>query len=245
MDGTGKQIDTKDDTADTLRLHLRPMMGTVQRAVNNRTRAAVAAATFNLTRTIEMTTLRKTLLTGLAALSLGGAMLGAQAQSQTPSPTRTSEHGQKASLTKEERQARHAEFAAKRAQKHAERVAKLHDELKITPAQENAWNAFVASMKPAQHGQGGQHGDRAAWAGLSAPQRAEKMIARQKQRTAAMEQRLAALNSFYSVLSPDQKKVFDDKAARMQSRFGRHGGGEHGRGEHGEWQRRGGDTARG
>jgi hypothetical protein len=234
MDGTRKQIDTKDDTADTLRLHLRPMMGTVQRAVNNRTRAAVAAATFNLTRKKEMTTLRKTLLTGLAALSLGGVMLGAQAQSQAP------EHGQKASLTKEERQAKHAEFAAKRAQKHAEHVAKLHDELKITPAQENAWNAFVASMKPAQHGQGGQHGDRAAWAGLSAPQRAEKMLARQKQRTAAMEQRLAALNSFYSVLSPDQKKVFDDKAARMQSRFGRHGGGEHG-----GWQRRGGDTARG
>jgi Spy/CpxP family protein refolding chaperone len=53
-----------------------------------------------------------------------------------------------------------------------------------------------------------------------------------------MEQRLAALNTFYSVLSPDQKKVFDDKAARMQSRFGRHGG-------HGGWQHRGGDTARG
>jgi Spy/CpxP family protein refolding chaperone len=75
-------------------------------------------------------------------------------------------------------------------------------------------------------------------AGLSAPQRAEKMIERQKARTAAMEQRLAALNTFYSVLSPDQKKVFDDKAARMQSRFGRHGG-------HGGWQHRGGESARG
>jgi Spy/CpxP family protein refolding chaperone len=64
------------------------------------------------------------------------------------------------------------------------------------------------------------------------------MIERQKARTASMEQRLAALNTFYSVLSPDQKKVFDDKAARMQSRFGRHGG-------HGGWQHRGGDTARG
>jgi len=184
-----------------------------------------------------MNTLRKTLLTGLAALSLGGAMLGAQAQSQTPTP----DNHPKAHLSKEERQAKHAEFAAKRAQKRAERVARLHDELKITPAQENAWNAFVASMKPAQR-VGQQRGDRAAMASLTAPERAQKMIERQKARTVFMEQRLSALNSFYSVLSPEQKKVFDEKAARMQSRFGRHGGG------HGDWQRGGqqrGDTARG
>ena len=188
-----------------------------------------------------MKTLRKTLLTGLAALSLGGAMLGAQAQSQGPSQTQASEHGRKAVPTREERQAKRAEFEARRAQ----RVARLHDELRITPAQENAWNAFVASMKHDQRGRGehanGQHGEHAAWAGLSAPQRAEKMLAMQKQRTAAMEQRVAAMNSFYSVLSPDQKKVFDEKAARMQHRFGRHGG------MHGGWQggQRGGDTARG
>jgi protein CpxP len=179
-----------------------------------------------------MNTLRKTLLTGLAALSLGGAMLGAQAQSQAQS----ADPHPKAHLSKEERQARHAEFAAKRAQ----RVARLHDELKITPAQENAWNAFVASMKPAQHADG-QRGDRAAMASLSAPERAQKMIERQKARTVFMEQRLAALNSFYSVLSPEQKKVFDEKAARMQSHFGRHGG------ERGGWQHGGqrDDTARG
>jgi hypothetical protein len=182
-----------------------------------------------------MNTFRKTLLTGLAALSLGGAMIGAQAQTQAP------DAHPKAQLSKEERQAKRTEFAAKHEQMRAQRVAKLHDELKITPAQESAWNAFVASMKPA-HRNGDQHSDRAAWAGLSAPQRAEKMIERQKARTAVMEQRLAALNTFYSVLSADQKKVFDEKTARMQSRFGRHGG------EHGGWQHRGqqrGDTARG
>jgi Spy/CpxP family protein refolding chaperone len=178
-----------------------------------------------------MNTLRKTLLTGLAALSLGGAMLGAQAQSQASS----SDQHPKAHLSKEERQAKHAEFAARRAQ----RVARLHDELKITPAQENAWNAFAASMKPAQRGEH-QRGDRAALAKLSAPERAQKMIERQKVRTASMEQRLSALNSFYSVLSPEQKKVFDEKSARMQSRFGRHG-------DHGGWQHGGqrGETARG
>ena len=180
-----------------------------------------------------MNNLRKTLLTGLAALSLGGAMLGAQAQSQAP------DAHPKAQLSKEERQAKWAGMKAKHEQMRAQRVAQLHDDLRITPAQENAWNAFVASMKPAQRAGGERHGDRAAWAGLSAPQRAEKMLERQKARMAAMEQRVAALNSFYSVLSPDQKKVFDEKAARMQHRFGRHGGG------HGGWQHGGDDTARG
>ena len=181
-----------------------------------------------------MNTFRKTLLTGLAALSLGGAMIGAQAQTQAP------DAHPKAQLSKEARQAKRAEFAARHEQMRAQRIARLHDELKITPAQENAWNAFVASMKPAQRGEH-QRGDRAGWANLSAPERAQKMIERQKQRTVFMEQRLSALNSFYSVLSPEQKKVFDEKAARMQSRFGRHGGG------HGGWQHGGqrGDTARG
>jgi hypothetical protein len=64
-----------------------------------------------------MNNLRKTLLTGLAALSLGGAMLGAHAQSQAP------DAHPKAQLSKEERQAKHAEFAAKRDQMHAQRVA--------------------------------------------------------------------------------------------------------------------------
>ena len=54
------------------------------------------------------------------------------------------------------------------------------------------------------------HGDRAAWAGLSAPARMEKMIAMAKQHTAAMESHLAALNTFYAVLTPAQKKVFDE-----------------------------------
>jgi Spy/CpxP family protein refolding chaperone len=54
-----------------------------------------------------------------------------------------------------------------------------------------------------------------------------------------MEQRLGALNSFYAVLTPEQKKTFDEKAARFQGRFGGHGG------HRGGWQHRGGDTARG
>jgi Spy/CpxP family protein refolding chaperone len=165
-----------------------------------------------------MKTFRRNFLTGLAALSMGAAAFSAQAQTQ-PAPQ---QKGARPHLTPEQRQ-------AKRAQYMAQRATKLHADLGITPAQESAWTAFVASMKPASHG---QHMDRAAWAGLSAPQRMQKQIDLQKQRTAMMEQRLAALNTFYSVLSPQQKQIFDTESAQMQAhRFGH--------GEHGGWQRRG------
>jgi hypothetical protein len=163
-----------------------------------------------------MKNFRTTLLTGLAALSLGATVIGAQAQTQTPAPQQNAGHPH---LTKEQRQAKRAEFMAQRA-------AKLHAALGITPAQESAWSAFVASMKPAATG---QHLDRAAWAGLSAPQRMQKMIDLQKQRTSMMEQRLTALNTFYSVLSPQQKQVFDSETAHMQHHFGH---GAHANGQH-------------
>jgi protein CpxP len=177
-----------------------------------------------------MTTFRKNLLSALAALSMGAAALGAHAQTQAPNGADEGRYGHAVS------QEKRAEYQAKRAESAAGRVAKLHDELKITPAQENAWNAFVASMKPQARG---QRPDRAAQAGLTAPQRLAQHIERQKQRTAAMEQRLGAVNSFYAVLTPEQKKTFDDKAARLQGHAGKHGG-------RGGWQHHGGaDSARG
>jgi protein CpxP len=153
--------------------------------------------------------MRKTIITALATVSLGLAAIGAQAQSTAPaaSPAQAQQHqghhGQK--LTPEQR-------AAYRAR----RIARLHDELKITSGQEAAWKSFVATMQPPANA---QRPDRAASASLTAPQRAAKTIELQKQRTAFMEQRLGALNSFYSVLSPEQKKTFDEKAARMGHRF--------------------------
>jgi protein CpxP len=230
MDARTKQIDTKGATADTPRLHL-PAMICPCRGLVAAGRGGFSAA-LTSTGIRDMTTFRKHLLSTLTALSLGAAALAAQAQSATPDQAHTApaegRHGHAAS------QEKRAEFAARRA-------ARLHDELKITPAQENAWNAFVASMRPAPRGARPQaQAERTATANLSAPQRLAQHIERQKRRTAAMEQRLGAVNSFYAVLTPEQKKTFDEKAARMQGRFGKHGG----RGGHGGGQ--GGDaTARG
>jgi transketolase len=168
-----------------------------------------------------MKNVRKHVLIALAAMTLGGT---AMAQQAAPQADTQPAHGQRAQMTKEQRQAKMAEFRAKRAEHMAQRQQQLHDALKLSGAQEQAWNSFVASMKPAERE---QHHDHAAMASLSAPERMQKMIDFSKQRTARMESRLAALNSFYSTLNPEQKKVFDEQTRHF---MGGHGGhhGDHG-----------------
>jgi protein CpxP len=162
-----------------------------------------------------MKTLTKTLLSSLAALSMGAAAIGAHAQAQAPQQG-AAQNAARPQLTPEQRQAKMAELRNRRA-------AKLHDDLGITPGQESAWRSFVASMMPSANEQPAQQFDGAAWTGLSAPQRMQKMIDLQKQHTARMEQQLSALNSFYSVLTPQQKQIFDAESARMQGHGAGHG----------------------
>jgi protein CpxP len=154
-----------------------------------------------------MNTLGKTFLIALAVLGMGGAAVSVQAQTTAPE----GRHVRAASP--EQRQAKMAEFFAAR-------EAKLHAALKLSAAQEPAWSAYQAAIKPAARG--AQH-DHAAMKTLPAPQRLEQRIARAKQRTAGMESRLAALNTFYAVLTPEQKASFDAATAK------RHGRGAHGK----------------
>lgn len=185
-----------------------------------------------------MTTLRKHFRTGLLALSLGAAAFtagAAQAQTNAPAaagPAAHDDHGDHGDHRGHHRMPSPEQMAQFR----AKRIAHMHDTLMITPGQETAWNRFVASMQPAPHPKADRvdgKGERAAMAHLTAPQRMAKMIEMQKQRTAALEQRQGALSSFYAVLSPEQKKVFDERASHMRGHGGRGG-------MHGDWQQHGG-----
>lgn len=171
-----------------------------------------------------MNTIRKNIVIALTAFGLAGAAIGVQAQTQAPAAE--GRHGH--ALSVEQRQAKMAEFKAKRQAARAERQAKLRDALKLSPAQQPAWDAFVASMTPAHKADRAARPDRAQLANLTAPQRMQMRIERQKQRTAHMEARLSALNSFYSALTPEQRKVFDEQA--KQGRGGRHHRGHGGHG---------------
>ncbi len=180
-----------------------------------------------------MNTVRKNVLIALTAFGIAGASLGVQAQTAAPAEgrhahamskeQREAKRAEFRKLTPEQRQAKMAEFRAKRAEMHAARLAKLAESLKLTPAQQPVWQAFVASMTPPQKGErAGQRLAKEQRTALTAPQRLERRIALQKERTARMEARLSALNSLYAALTPEQRKVFDEQ---QQRRGGRHHGG--------------------
>jgi protein CpxP len=157
-----------------------------------------------------MNSLRKHVLIALVVAGFGSAAIA----QTTAAPE--GRHGHAAS--QEQRMAKWGEHFAKR-------QAKLHAALQLTAAQEPAWAAYQAAIKPAPMA---ARGDRAAWATLSAPARMEKMIAMAKQHTAAMESKLGALNTFYATLTPAQKKVFDENTRGGRGhRGGHHGGGDH------------------
>lgn len=150
-----------------------------------------------------MNTLRKSFIIGMTVIGLGSA-IAAQAQETTAPQQRAY------AATKFD--------PAQRAERVAQRQQKLHDALKLTPAQESAWKTYIAAIQP-QTPIG--RADRVALKDLPAPQRLEKHIELSRQRLAKQESRLAALKTFYAVLTPEQQKTFDQAAP---GRHGRHGG---------------------
>lgn len=95
-----------------------------------------------------------------------------------------------------------------RIERHA---ADLKERLRITAAQEPAWTAFVGAMKPPMAGAMPQRGELGK---LSTPERLDRMKAMRQQHQAAADQRDQATRALYAVLTPDQKKLFDERTAR-------------------------------
>ena len=113
-------------------------------------------------------------------------------------------------------------------EKMQERIAKrhsaLHDQLKLTAAQEPAWKTYVAAVTPTDMGK--HWVDHAAMAKMSAPERLEKHIAMSKERDTRMAAHLAALKTFYVVLTPQQQKIFNEKTMHGRKHRGHYGDGD-------------------
>lgn len=135
--------------------------------------------------------------------------------------------------TAEQRDQKRAERHAGMQKKMAERQAAFKAELKLTPEQEPAWNAFIARTQP-QAGAAHRQGAREDWSKLTTPQRLDKMQALKAERDAAMAKRVDAIKSFYATLNADQQKVFDSKRLGGFQRAGMHR--DH-RGDHGDHHR--------
>lgn len=108
----------------------------------------------------------------------------------------------------------------------ARRAEALKAQLKLTPEQEPAWNAYVTAMKPDPKA-AAQHPTREEMEKLSTPERIDKMRALRNEQhaamNAAMDKRDQATKTFYNTLNADQKKVFDNQHMRMGEHMGRKG----------------------
>jgi periplasmic protein CpxP/Spy len=165
-----------------------------------------------------MKTLQRTLV---AAGLLAAFGIGAIAQTQpAPAPAAQSMQGERGRHDP----ARMEQFRARMQERMAQRLGELKQKLQITGAQEGAWNAWTAAMKPTPH----QRPDRAEFERLTTPERIDRMRAMRAQRGAEMDKRMDATKTFYATLNAEQKKVFDAEGLRFM-RGGKRGGmGGHG-----------------
>jgi protein CpxP len=171
---------------------------------------------FSPLKGLIMNRFKETLLVGAMAIGFGSAVFAAQGDQAPAAPKGPAKEWQ------------HKHDPAKFKEHMAKRQAELHDKLKLTAAQEPAWKTFAASMTPPQHD--GKRPERAEWDKLSAPERMEKMLAKMKEHEAKMAARLAAMKTFYAVLTPEQQKIFNDNVGkgRMHHHRGHDGMHDHG-----------------
>ena len=106
----------------------------------------------------------------------------------------------------------HHVSAEKMEKMHAQHATELKQKLQITPAQEGAWTAFNAALKPNLNQL--QRPDRQAFDALTTPERIEKMRALRKAHEAQIDQRDEAIKTFYVALTPAQQKIFDAEFMR-------------------------------
>lgn len=170
-------------------------------------------------------------LAGLVAFPAAGAF----AQSVGAQPTIESSPGAQPATaqsvdpeaSKERGQRGHRDPAAMQARQ-AERQAQLKNKLRLTPEQEPAWSSFTVAMQPPARALRDAKGMRAELEKLPTPERVDRMRAERTQRMAEMSKRMdergEATKRFYSALTAEQKKTFDDETLRMGAGHGQRRG---------------------
>ncbi len=96
-------------------------------------------------------------------------------------------------------------------------LASLKVELKITPDQDKAWQAFTGKAKAQADTMRARHEKMSAQApaaNQTAPERLAQRTELAKQGVASMETMTAAVKDLYGVLTPEQKTLADQQLAR-------------------------------
>ena len=100
---------------------------------------------------------------------------------------------------------------------HKSRLTAIKKQLSLTAEQEAAWTHWVESVGPVD-GMGRPDMKKADWAGLTTPQRLDKMQSMHEAHSQRMAQALArhseATKTFYAALTEAQQKTFDQVTLR-------------------------------
>lgn len=154
---------------------------------------------------------------------LASAGFAAFAQAPAPTTEQRPMMGERGMMQHEGRGGMRHMDPTKMDARQAKRNAALKTQLKITPEQEGAWNAYTAAIKPPAD-MGKKYPDRAEMAKLTTPERIDKMRTLREQHhkdmIAAMDRRDDATKTFYAALNAEQKKTFDTAHAHMGGRHG-------------------------
>jgi hypothetical protein len=103
---------------------------------------------------------------------------------------------------------------------HERRLSGLHEKLKLSAQQEAAWKKFAA--REPLRGKADRP-DPDEMKRLNAPQRLEQALEHMRAMEKNMTEHLAALKEFYAVLTPEQKRTFDEQMPGFGERGHRHG----------------------
>jgi hypothetical protein len=81
--------------------------------------------------------------------------------------------------------------------------------LQLQPSQHPAWRAYKDAAALQKADAAHDAGDAAILNAMTTPERLDALRARLKAQEAAFDRQAAATEAFYAVLSPDQKRIFD------------------------------------
>lgn len=129
---------------------------------------------------------------------------------------------------------------AQREQHRAQRVAAFKDKLKLSAAQQSAWDRYQAALKPPARPDASRdafRAEREQFAKMTTPQRIDARQKRHDEMAAHMKARGDATKAFYAQLNAEQQQVFDAETARAFDHRGPrkpHGPGHPGHHPHGE-----------
>lgn len=103
------------------------------------------------------------------------------------------------------------------------RLSRLKTELKITPAQEAAWQAYADSItQTIESMRSAREAMMQARGAQTAPELMHQRVAFMKERLPQVEAISDALDHLYGVLTPEQRAALDHHFARMRAKW-RHG----------------------